>query len=371
MKILMVARWPVGGIRTFLRYVYRESVFDDCSIVLLVPEEGLEADLDAFLPSERFAIETVPGGERELRKAVRRRLKSSNFDLLHSHGLKTGLLCEIARMGRRTPHILTVHDVFLDSTFPGPKGAIKKLVLEQALRRVTAVHAVGEDCAMNFASHVSTVPKSRVHAISNGVDTRRFAEASPIDVRHELGLSADTRLVGFFGRFLAQKGFRIRVNAIGRILREGFDHPIVVLTFGWGGYIREDYQYVEEQGLKDYFLQQPHTDEAERWIKGLDVVAMPSRWEACPLLPMEVLAAGVPIIGTDCLGLREVLSGTPATVVSTGDEQALAHALRKELERPRRGEFESYSPTAVERFAVSESARRLRSLYSQVEGPGQ
>jgi glycosyltransferase involved in cell wall biosynthesis len=162
---------------------------------------------------------------------------------------------------------------------------------------------------------------------------------------------------------MAQKGFRTLVDAVGILMREGMDRRLAILTFGWGGFIREDFQYVEERGLQNVFLQQPHTDEPERWMKGLDVIAMPSRWEACPLQPMEALAAGVPVVGTTCLGLREVLQGSPARMVTPGDAAGLAAALRDELETPRREQFEAYAPTAVERFAVDVCAERLRDLY--------
>ena len=93
---------------------------------------------------------------------------------------------------------------------------------------------------------------------------------------------------------------------------------------------------------------------------------MPSRWEACGLLAMEALAAGVPIVGSDCIGLREVLAATPARMVEPGNAAALAEALARELEERRSAEFLAYSPTAVERFSVARNASALRSLYDEL-----
>jgi glycogen(starch) synthase len=57
-----------------------------------------------------------------------------------------------------------------------------------------------------------------------------------------------------------------------------------------------------------------------------------SRWENFPMVGLEALAAGRPVICTDRVGLAEILTGTGAgTVVPTGDHEALALALRPYL----------------------------------------
>ena len=55
----------------------------------------------------------------------------------------------------------------------------------------------------------------------------------------------------------------------------------------------------------------------------LDLLVVPSLWEASSVVSMEAMAAGVPVLGTDCIGLREVLRGTPSRVVRAGDPAAL------------------------------------------------
>ena len=65
------------------------------------------------------------------------------------------------------------------------------------------------------------------------------------------------------------------------------------------------------------------------------LLAVPSLWEALPLLPMEAMVAGVPVLGTDCIGLREVLRDTPSRVVRAGEVGALLGGFRASLEKPR------------------------------------
>lgn len=366
MRILMAARWPVGGIRTFFRYIYSQPVFDDCQVTLVAPGEGLAEFLHQDIPSYRFHIEQCEDSTGATMRALLRVSQKTKHDLVHAHGLTTGVIAVATRFGRRTPYLMTVHDVFLPTMFTGAIGRLKKVGLNLLLGRLDAVHAVGEDCAENFRQFMPDVLPNRIFPILNGIDTERFASASPEDIHSAYGLDRRTALVGFFGRFMAQKGFRTLVDAVEILVARQGHRPFRVVTFGWGGFVREDFEYVRDKGLERYFIQQRHTDCPERWMKGLDVIAMPSRWEACGLVAMEALAAGVPIVATSCIGLREVLAGSPAKMVPVGDRHSLANALADEMESNRRSVFEKYKSVAARRYSVTLAARAIRSLYDDL-----
>src|SRR5690554_2465732 len=128
-----------------------------------------------------------------------------------------------------------------------------------------------------------------------------FSEA-PVheDTKERNSLMSNAFKFGFLGRFMAQKGFRVLVDAVELIVKnDRSKRPFLIETFGWGGFIREDYNYIREKGLSEYFHQFPETNEVASVIKSLDAVIMPSRWEACGLLGMEVLTAGIPLIASN------------------------------------------------------------------------
>lgn len=368
MRLVLVVRHPGGGIKTFFRYIYTHAAFRGTEIKLISAGGDLGSYLAPRLPSDRSleVVEVQPrlGG---IARAVRRALRDHTVQLLHSHGFTAGVASELGRLGRRTPHLMTAHDVFLPSQFTGWGGQLKRWGLEHVFRRIDAIHAVSQDGAANIREFMPRVPNQRVHPILHGVDVDRFARAEPEFVRQRYGLGSDARLIGFFGRFMAQKGFRTLVDAIA-MLREQQRLPsqTYVMTFGWGGFIREDYAYLHALGLGDVFIQAPYADSPETAVAAMDTIAMPSRWEACGLLAMETLAAGVPLVATDCIGLREVLTGTPAEAVKPGDHGALAEALLSTLSEASRERFRAYAPQARERFAIDHPARALRELCGQI-----
>ncbi|MDX1589788.1 MAG: glycosyltransferase family 4 protein [Oleiphilaceae bacterium] len=368
MRILLVARHPVGGIRTFLRYIYSQPCFDDLTLTLIAPDEGLGSYLDTHLPAGRIRLIPVPHSGYALFRAVRSRLSSGDFDLVHSHGFSAGVITQLAMPFSKLPHLMTAHDVFLERQFAGWKGSLKQWVIAQTFRRIEAVHTVTEEARENFLHFFPSVETARVHGILHGVDTEYFASGQATDHRALYKLDASVPLIGFFGRFMAQKGFRDLVDAMALLVAENRAETLPrVITFGWGGFIREDYQYLAEKGLSDYFIQAPATDNMAGALKGVDLVAMPSHWEACGLLAMEALSAGVPVVGTDCVGLNEVLQGTPAVRVTLGHPDALAQALLA-LMQPRAPErFRQYQPRAIERFHIQRPARALRGLYDRLQ----
>ena len=369
MHILMSALQPRGGIRTFFRYVYGNEAFSDFAFTLVAPDEDLSAFLNEFLPADRIAVVPAESGKFSFMAQLRKLAADGDFDLVHSHGFSAGILSELALAGKRIPHLMTAHDVFTQAQFVGARGFLKRLIMGLVFKHIDGIHAVTEGAGNNLMRFFPVISADRVHGILHGVDTLFFRDGEAEDLKSGLGLGAETPLIGFFGRFMGQKGFRLIVDALKRI-HDGRLLPVTphVATFGWGGFVREDYAYLESLGLKDYFHQLPQTNNMPAAIKGVDMVAMPSRWEACGLLAMESLAAGVPIIGSNCEGLNEVLEGSPAKRLPVGDVQALVEAITDEINNlgERRETFLKYQPEAVERFSIDRPAKALADLYQQL-----
>lgn len=366
-RILLVVRHPVGGIRTFFRYVYRTFPSEKYQFTLLAPDlpetRVLLEDL-AELDLTYVSVVRDPN-KRQFFKIATRVIREGAFDLVHSHGFTSGACSIVGALLKRTPHILTCHDVFTQEQFEGLGGLFKKFILGTILAMIDRIHCVSHDARDNLLAYLPILRpfRQKVIVIPNGIEVARFVNAAKRDFRKELGLPPDTFLIGFLGRFMSQKGFKYLIDALIEIAgMKDLPKRAVLLSFGEDGFVREERDEVKRRGLSEsvYFL--PFVADVASTLKGLDVVAIPSLWEACPLLPMEVMVAGVPVIGTNCVGLREVLRNTPAYVVPPKDGLALSEALILEMSNPSTATAGVFAKVAAARFIVTERAVEIEKL---------
>ncbi len=375
-RILLIIRWPVGGIRTFIRYVYRLFDSNKYSLTVLAPD--LEELRSLLTDLEDFDIEYRPlpadVSTSQFLIAVARTLISSRYHIIHSQGFTSGILSVVPGLVMRCPHLLTVHDIFNSSQFKGCTGVVKKLGFSLLLPLIDRIHAVSHDAKDNLLEHVPSLKffKQKVLAIPNGIEIVRFNGDEKLDLRGELDLPRDSFLIGFLGRFMSQKGFVYLADAVRRLLlRPDLPKRPFVLAFGDGGFIREEKIDLRRKGIYEHFRFLPFVPNIAPVLRGLDVVAMPSLWEACGLLAMESMVAGVPIIGTNCIGLREVLRDSPAISVSPRDSVSLANELLDEMNNPSTTKALEFREEASRRFDVRKQANELENVLIELiyKGP--
>jgi len=100
-------------------------------------------------------------------------------------------------------------------------------------------------------------------------------------------------------------------------------------AFGQGEKLDEYVARVRKGRLPIYF--HPVQYRISRMFSGFDAVVMPSRYEGLPLIALEALAAGVPLIATRAPGLDEILPPDWPLAVPPEDPDALAAVLTEFL----------------------------------------
>ena len=368
-RLLTVIRHPVGGIRTYLKHTYGNLNKDRYRFTILTVEDEEGRLIEDDLKDLSMEVIRTRGQWRilELIWKVFRLCSLRRVDVIHSQGLTAGVLALIGNCFRTVPHIVTSHDVLRAEQFMGWTGAPKRQFLGLVLRRADAIHCVSEDVRRNLIEFLPALAKQEAKCvvITNGVSVRRILDGTTDQrraLRQELGLSQETVIFGFFGRFMPQKGFASLIDAI-EVLAGDRNGPreFKVLAVNDGAFVREYKALIRERGLAEYFLFYGFAPEIDRMLLGVDAMVMPSFWEACPLLPMEAFVLGCPVIASECIGLREVVRDTPAVKVARGDHHCLAKSLAeviKDREHFKRSAME-FIPVARSRFDVRRSSAQL------------
>ena len=373
-RVLAVVRWPVGGIRTHVLYTYPTLAAAGYRFTFVGPADATFAAFAAWaaaLPGSEFVGVPVRGPDCRMAPAVRRLLRAGCFDLVHSHGLTAAAHAAVANFPRRAPHVVTVHDALRRDQFPGLRGRVKRAALGRLLRRADAAVPVTHDIRANLLEFLPAVGggRCRLVVLPNGIDSERYAGPPPPEaagLRARLGLEPGVPLVGFLGRFMEQKGFLVLLDAVDRLHRSPAPPRFHVVAVGSDDFEREYRAEVRRRGLETRVSMTPFVPDVRPTLCQLDLLVVPSLWEASSLLSMEAMAAGVPVLGTDCIGLREVLRDTPSRVARAADPESLAAELRHALDDPRTAEARAFAPAARARFDRRRPAGRLLTLFDEL-----
>ncbi|MGN6496428.1 MAG: glycosyltransferase [Tsuneonella sp.] len=129
------------------------------------------------------------------------------------------------------------------------------------------------------------------------------------------------------GRLEPQKNFPLLVTAFIRQARPG-DTLVIA---GEGSQRREIEDAIARCGVSDRVRLAGHVDDIAPLFASADVFALSSRYEGVPAALLEALAAGIPIVATDCCASRGWLTagGRFGELVAPGDEALLSAALAR------------------------------------------
>ena len=165
--------------------------------------------------------------------------------------------------------------------------------------------------------------------VHNGIDLERFERRSTaFDQRARLSLDVDIPLVGMAGAY-PDKGMDVFVHAAVRV-REAVPTArfLVAGDFRDAAFEREMTRLLETSGLHDCVHCIGYQDEIAPTMAACDVWTLPTRLDAFPMVALEAMALGKPVVASRVGGLPEIVAHDETGVlVPPGDVDELARAL--------------------------------------------
>lgn len=294
-QVLLVLGTATGGVGQHARGLAVRLAERGAEVSVACPDATQE--LFGFARHLPVDIGSRPHPVRDARTV--QALRAMRADVLHAHGLRAGTLAALS--GRR-PLVVTWHNAQLGG---GPAGAaLERLVA----RRADVTLAASADLA------------DRARALG-GRDVRLAPVAAPALVGTGRDPGLGRPLVLAVGRLHPQKGYDVLLDALpqlaGAVVAVAGDGPLE-------DELRARAPQVRWLGRRD--------DVADL-LAAADVVVLPSRWEARPLVAQEALRAGRPLVATTVGGIPELV-GDGALLVPPGDPAALGAAVRSLLDDP-------------------------------------
>ena len=310
---------------------------------------------DAILPALRSRptlARQLPrllwGLYRELRRAV----DELRPDVVHAHWIVPGgLLARVVARRRGIPYVVTAHGADAYAL----NGRIGRRVKRWVLDGAAGIYPVSTEIGEQLAAQAPAAPVRP--AIAMGVDIAELVAAAPAAPPTEGS-------VVFVGRLSDKKGVDVLLRATART-----DAVRRLNIVGDGPDRRALEDLARSLGITDRVVFAGHADKALVLQSYMDasVVALPSVTGAggdrdgVPVVLMEALALGRPVVASALGGLAEHLDPTVAALVEPGDVEGLAAALDQLLTdaAARDALAAAGRERAAERFGALGQARRF------------
>lgn len=180
------------------------------------------------------------------------------------------------------------------------------------------------------------MPSGKLHQILGGVDTAVFYpdQAARARFRAELGYAETDFVIGLLGRFDTVKGQLDLIRAVARLHHGGMTRLRLVLL-GFESPIPESTvrAWLAEHGIEAITQITGKRPDIAACLNALDLGVVASLWsETIARAALEIMATGVPLIGTD-VGVMPDLLG-PEAMFAPADVEALAERILTAHETP-------------------------------------
>lgn len=213
----------------------------------------------------------------------------------------------------------------LNKRYPWPLSRFERTTMARASGWVAFGESVRETLVARPA--YARLP---CRVIPPGVDVERFSpdHAAGARVRSQLGWTDNAVVIGFLGRFVAQKGLRVLCTAL-----ESLRGPWHALFVGGGPLESELRAFERRYAPAVRVITGIAHDRVPEWLNAMSIGCVPSlttsTWrEQFGRVLIETMACGVPVVATDS-GEIPFVVGAAGTIVPEGDADALAAAIER------------------------------------------
>lgn len=292
---------------------------------------------------------------------LRRLIKNTAVDVVHSHNFSAWLYAVLALYGlrHRVRHVHTEHS--------NVEYRVRRYWIERMLGGLTMCTVAVSAAVRDAMTRDIGIPDVRVRLVYNGIDTDRFRpdDARRQSMRRALAASTDCILIGIVARLEPVKDHVTLVRAFAR-LRQLSHRPLKLVVVGDGSERAALEREIAACRLAADVLLVGDQRNVPDWLCALDVYALSSVSEGMNLTLLEAMSAALPVVATAVGGNPEIVTnGETGLLVPARDPEAMARSLLRLVESSElRNQLGGAGRRRVEeRFSQASMLRAYLELY--------
>jgi len=276
---------------------------------------------------------------------------AQRYNAIHVHLFPAQLAVALASslLGLRLPILATEHN-----TTNRRRKAFFRWLDQWMYQRFSLVNGVSNGVSENLAAWLGCECGP---VVWNGIDLTRFDTVRSNHLKRELG--TELPLVLSIGRFHEQKDHETAIRAI-QLCSAG------LVLVGEGDELDKCKELARTLGVSDRVWFLGRREDIPQVISGCDMYVQCSRWEGFGIAAVEAMASGLPVIGTDVAGFRDVVSDA-GLLFRPGDYLDLARIVTCVLgDQAIREKLSALSCERAKHFDIEKTADRYCRLYTEL-----
>jgi len=283
--------------------------------------------------------------------------------IVHTHSSKAGV---VGRMAGKQLRGTTVHSVHGFGFHDGqPQLTRRALALvEKVLAPITDAMIFVSRRDMETAEQLRLIRRGQGNLIRSGINLSAFHPDARArrEVRAELGLDDNARVIITVANFKAQKNPLVGLRAFARVLEA---EPNARWIFCGDGELRPQFDdEAQRLGVAHHIQVMGWRKDIPRVLNAGDLYLLSGDHEGLPRSVLEALSVGLPVAATDAGGTREVVVPGTGLVVPVGDWSALGDAALTLLRSP--PDVHHNAATLLAEFDIHRMVQMQEALYTRL-----
>ncbi len=291
--------------------------------------------------------------------------------IIHAHGHPYLSSFAAARLAKRykKPFILTQHNTFIE--YNGTWDTVEKLndlaIGKQTLKMAKKIIVISK-ATRNYVLSLGADPE-KVEIIYNGVDLERFKPQVDTGktLRTKLGIPTDAVVAATVRRLVYKNGIDTLLETAKVTVKA--NRQLVYLVIGKGPDLNDVKAKISQLGIEQNFKLAGFISDEDlpRYYNAADFFVLPSKsGEGLPLVALEAMACGLPIVATDVGGIREVLEGGYGKVVPPNNPQLMAEASLAFADMKLGNIKGKLRQIMTEKYSWDANVARLNKVYEEI-----
>ncbi|AIT79715.1 glycosyltransferase [Novosphingobium pentaromativorans] len=262
-------------------------------------------------------------------------LRHNKADVLFCPGNTYAIVCVAMRvlLGSRCPPVIAkISNDLVRADRPWLFRIGYRLWLRLQARFFARLVGMAEPMREEIACFMSARSEQIAVVPDPALELRRLQRLMAMQRERDLGPSVHFIAIG---RLVPQKNFPLLIRAFAKAFR--FGDRLTIVGDGPERACLEN--LVKKLAICDRVQFTGHLSSPDAWLKRADCLLLSSDYEGVPAVVLEAIAAGLPIIATECsMSMSELLGyGSRGVMVPVGDDEGFAAAIRDVLTLPRLG----------------------------------